>query len=43
MGIISGSQIGVSGPAAGLAAIVFTAIGDLGGFQNFLLAVYYGL
>lgn len=26
---ISGSQIGVSGPAAGLAVIVFTAIGDL--------------
>ena len=42
MGIISGSQIGVSGPAAGLAAIVFTAIGDLGGFQNFLLAVVLG-
>src|SRR6056300_640447 len=26
---ISGSQVGVSGPAAGLAVIVFTAIGDL--------------
>ena len=39
MGILSGSQIGVSGPAAGLAAIVLTAISALGGFENFLLAV----
>ena len=35
---ISGSNIGVSGPAAGLAAIVFTAIDTLG-FNDFLLAV----
>ena len=39
VGGLSGSKIGVSGPAAGLAAIVLVAIGDLGGFQNFLVAV----
>lgn len=37
----SGSQIGVSGPAAGLAAIVLTAIPELGGFHTFLLAVFF--
>ncbi len=42
VGAASGSQIGVSGPAAGLAAIVLTAIGALGGFENFLLAVVLG-
>ncbi len=35
----SGSPLGVSGPAAGLAAIVLTAIPALGGFKVFLLAV----
>jgi len=35
----SGSPLGVSGPAAGLAAIVLTAIPSLGGFEIFLLAV----
>ncbi|NNC82515.1 MAG: SulP family inorganic anion transporter [Flavobacteriales bacterium] len=35
----SGSSLGVSGPAAGLAAIVLTAIPALGGFEVFLLAV----
>ncbi len=44
---ISGSAIGVSGPAAGLAAIVLTAITDLGGLENggfekFLVAVVLG-
>ena len=39
VGFISGSSIGVSGPAAGLAAIVLTSIGSLGGYENFLLAV----
>ncbi|MFT6209859.1 MAG: hypothetical protein ACJATE_000453, partial [Bacteroidia bacterium] len=29
MGLLSGSQLGVSGPAAGLAVIVLTAIQDL--------------
>ncbi|MCO6500975.1 MAG: SulP family inorganic anion transporter [Vicingus serpentipes] len=37
--LLSGSPLGVSGPAAGLAAIVITAIPELGGFQTFLLAV----
>ena len=40
VGFASGSPLGVSGPAAGLAVIVFTAIGTLGGsYQAFLLAV----
>lgn len=39
VGIASGSPLGVSGPAAGLAVIVLTAIGALGSFQVFLLAV----
>lgn len=34
---LSGSQIGVSGPAAGLAAIVLTAIGTLGAIKTFWL------
>ncbi|OUS01441.1 hypothetical protein A9Q86_06570 [Flavobacteriales bacterium 33_180_T64] len=42
VGGLSGSKIGVSGPAAGLAAIVLIAIGTLGGYQNFLLAVVIG-
>ncbi|NND08350.1 MAG: SulP family inorganic anion transporter [Saprospiraceae bacterium] len=42
VGFISGSQVGVSGPAAGLAAIVLAAIANLGGYQNFLLAVVLG-
>ena len=42
VGSLSGSQLRVSGPAAGLAAIVFTAIVDLGGYENFLLAVVLG-
>ncbi len=37
----SKSPLGVSGPAAGLAAIVLTAIPDLGGFEVFLLAVFF--
>jgi MFS superfamily sulfate permease-like transporter len=37
--LMSGSPLGVSGPAAGLAAIVITAIPELGGFETFLLAV----
>ncbi len=42
VGGLSGSNIGVSGPAAGLAAIVLTAITALGGYQNFLVAVVLG-
>ena len=39
VGSLSGSSLGVSGPAAGLAVIVLTAIGDLGGFDIFLVSV----
>jgi MFS superfamily sulfate permease-like transporter len=39
VGAFSGSPLGVSGPAAGLAVIVLTAINDLGGFEIFLVAV----
>jgi SulP family sulfate permease len=40
VGMASGSPLGVSGPAAGLAVIVLTAIGTLGGsYQAFLTAV----
>lgn len=35
---LSGSQLSVSGPAAGLTVIVFNAIETLGGFQALLLA-----
>lgn len=37
--MFSGSQLGVSGPAAGLAAIVLVGIQDLGAFDIFLVAV----
>jgi SulP family sulfate permease len=36
---LSGSRLGVSGPAAGLTAIVVTSMAALGSFQLFLLAV----
>jgi MFS superfamily sulfate permease-like transporter len=39
VGIASGSPLGVSGPAAGLAVIVLSSIGALGSWQTFLLAV----
>ncbi|MEX2485573.1 MAG: SulP family inorganic anion transporter [Brumimicrobium sp.] len=39
VGSLSGSALGVSGPAAGLVTIVFAAIGTLGSFEAFLLAV----
>jgi MFS superfamily sulfate permease-like transporter len=39
VGIMSNSQLSVSGPAAGLTAIVLTAITSLGSYQTFLLAV----
>ncbi len=39
VGGLSGSPLGVSGPAAGLAVIVLTAINDLQAFETFLLAV----
>lgn len=37
--VLSGSQLSVSGPAAGLAVIVAAAIQDLGSYQTFLCAV----
>ena len=38
VGLFSGSQLSVSGPAAGLTAIILAAIASLGSFQAFLLA-----
>lgn len=39
VGLLSGSHTSVSGPAAGLTAIVASQIASLGSFQAFLLAV----
>ena len=39
VGILSGSQTSVSGPAAGLTAVVASQIAALGSFEAFLLAV----
>ena len=39
VGMLSGSQTSVSGPAAGLTAVVAAQIASLGSFQAFLLAV----
>src|SRR3954462_12631598 len=39
VGSLSGSQLSVSGPAAGLTAIVVTAIGKLPTYEAFLLSV----
>jgi MFS superfamily sulfate permease-like transporter len=39
IGFLSGSALSVVGPAAGLTAIVLTAIGDLGAFDIFLCSV----
>ncbi len=36
---LSGSQLSVSGPAAGLTVIILNAIKELGSFESFLLAV----
>jgi MFS superfamily sulfate permease-like transporter len=42
IGFLSGSHLSVSGPAAGLTAIVAVAIGKLGVFEAFLAAVVIG-
>ncbi len=42
VGYLSQSHLSVSGPAAGLTAIVLTAISDLGAFNIFLTAVIIG-
>ena len=42
VGPISGSYVGVSGPAAGLAVIVFNGIQSLPSYETFLLAVVIG-
>ena len=39
VGLLSGSHVSVTGPAAGLTAIVLSQIKDLGSFETFLLAV----
>jgi MFS superfamily sulfate permease-like transporter len=39
---LSGSQLSVSGPAAGLTTIVISAIADLGTYEAFLCAVILG-
>ena len=39
VGVLSGSQLSVSGPAAGLTAIVLAAVTSLGRYEVFLLAV----
>lgn len=39
VGSLSNSQLGVSGPAAGLAVIVLNGIKDLSSFESFLMAV----
>jgi MFS superfamily sulfate permease-like transporter len=41
VGCLSGSALGVSGPAAGLVVIVLTALDTLGSFEVFLLAVVF--
>lgn len=39
VGLISESRLSVSGPAAGMVAVVLAAITQLGGFESFLLAL----
>ncbi len=40
IGVMSNSHLSVSGPAAGLAAVVLASISKLGAFETFLLAVF---
>mgnify|MGYP000477536735 CR=1 FL=1 len=39
IGTLSGSKFSVSGPAAGLTAVVLSAITEIGSFESFLIAV----
>ena len=39
VGFLSGSHVSVSGPAAGMAAVVLAALAQLGDFNSFLLAL----
>ena len=39
--VLSGSQVSVSGPAAGLVVIVLTSIKEIGSYQGFLVAVVF--
>ncbi|OOQ60115.1 SulP family inorganic anion transporter [Mucilaginibacter pedocola] len=39
VGTLSGSQLSVAGPAAGLTVIVLNSINKTGGYENFILAV----
>lgn len=39
VGLLSPSQVSVSGPAAGMAAVIVAAMSQLGDFQTFLLAL----
>src|SRR6516162_158210 len=39
VGTLSGSHVSVSGPAAGLAVIVLTAIQGIGSYRGFVVAV----
>jgi carbonic anhydrase len=41
VGVLSHSHLSVSGPAAGLAAVVLASITQLGAFETFLLAVFF--
>ena len=41
VGYLSGSSLGVAGPAAGLVVIVLSALDTLGTFEAFLLAVFF--
>jgi carbonic anhydrase len=41
VGLLSESAVSVSGPAAGMAAVVLAAIAELGGFNTFLLALVF--
>lgn len=40
VGAVSGSHVSVSGPAAGMAAVVLAAVTQLGDFNTFLLALF---